>query len=595
MTVLDSIRLQNFRGFEDHVVPLRETTIIVGTNNAGKSTLVEALRLVALVTDRFRRGTGRFVAPPEWLNHPGAFDGLAPTVRGMPSEGFEPSLFHRYGSPPAVLTGTFSSGACVMVFVGPDAQVHGVARRPDGAPVTRATAAHNLDFEPLAVQPQVAPLLRDEPIRQEETIRRGDGTYLAPQHFRNQLWLYHDYYKDFCTIAEDTWPDLQIKALEGDISKPNDPLRLLIRDGDFVGEVSLMGHGLQMWLQIVWFLARAPAEGTVVLDEPDVYMHPDLQRRLLDLVRSRFRQLVIATHSIEIVSDVDPRDILLVNRRQPSSSFVTSLPGLQDVIDRLGSLQNIQVARLMRSRSFYLVEGDDVKLLRILQSTALPDAPPIDLVPHAELGGRGGWGSGVPGRLPKTNAEGKGIRSFAILDRDYFPDGEVAERYAEARRWGVQLRVWSRKEIENYLLVPDAITRYIAAEVSDGIAVPNADDVAVEIDRIVESMREEPIYDSVATLLHSRDKKGGLAKANKAARAWVASRWKTRNERWAMAPGKEVLGQLSEWSQATFGTGFGSSQIARALQPAEVDPEVVEVISAITAARPLKRPYTMPS
>src|ERR1700733_10527725 len=151
MTVLDSIRLQNFRGFEDHVVPLRSTTIIVGANNAGKSTLVEALRLVALITDRFRRGTGRFVPPPNWLIHPAAFDGLAPAVRGMPSDGFEPSVFHRYASPPAVLTATFSSGASVVVFVGPDAQVHGVARRPDGAPITRATAAHKLGLEPVAV------------------------------------------------------------------------------------------------------------------------------------------------------------------------------------------------------------------------------------------------------------------------------------------------------------------------------------------------------------------------------------------------------------------------------------------------------------
>lgn len=70
-----------------------------------------------------------------------------------------------------------------------------------------------------------------------------------------------------------------------------------------------MGHGLQMWLQIVWFLARAARNATVVLDEPDVYMHPDLQRRLLTLVRNRFAQLLIATHSIEIVSDVDSRSI----------------------------------------------------------------------------------------------------------------------------------------------------------------------------------------------------------------------------------------------------------------------------------------------
>jgi hypothetical protein len=437
-------------------------------------------------------------------------------------------------------------------------------------------------------------LLRDEPIRRPETIRRGDGTYLAPQHFRNQLWLYEDFYEEFVSIAEATWPGLQITELKGDDLHPDESLKLLVRDTDFVGEVSLMGHGLQMWLQVVWFLARAPRNGTVVLDEPDVYMHPDLQRKLLGLVRREFKQLLIATHSVEIVTDVAPSSILSVDRRRPESGFVTSLPGLQEVVDGIGSVQNVQIARLMRSPSFYLVEGRDVKLLRILQSVAQPRALPMDLVPHAQLGGRGGWSSGVPARLPTTNAEGGKIRSYAILDRDYFPDTEVAERYNEARTWGIQLRIWSRKELENFLLVPQAISRYITARAGNGVTPPDAAAVSAEIDKVIKSMREEPILDSMATLLLARDKKGGLSKANKAARKIVSSRWKTREGRWAIAPGKEVIARLSRWSQREFGVGFGAEVLARELLADEVDPEVSEVIAAIVQARVLRAPFAMP-
>jgi AAA domain, putative AbiEii toxin, Type IV TA system/AAA ATPase domain len=592
--VIKGLLLENFRGFEHHEVPFRDVTIMVGGNNAGKSTIVEALRLVALITDRFRRGATRFVEPPNWLNHPAAFEGIAPAVRGMPSDGFDSTVFHRYGPPPAALTATFSSGASVTVFVGPEAQVHGVARRPGGAPVTRASVGSKLGLDPIAVQSQVAPLLRTEPIRKEETIRRGEGTYLAPQHFRNQLWLADGSYDRFVEMAESTWRGLQIKELRGDNMNPARPLQLLVRDTDFVGEVSLMGHGLQMWLQVVWFLAQAPRDGTVVLDEPDVYMHPDLQRRLLELVRKRYKQLLIATHSVEIVSDVDPSSILAVDRRQPQSNFVTSLPGLQEVLDRLGSVQNVQLARLMKSPSFYLVEGKDVKLLRILQSCFDPRAIPIDLVPNARLGGRGGWGNGIPARLPSTNAEGDKITSFAILDRDYFPDDEAAERYSEARQWNVKLRIWSRKELENYLLVPGAISRYIASRAHDDITPPNSEQVGKEIDRIVEEMREEPILDSMATVLLARDKKGGLPKANKAARVALSKRWTTRDSRWATAPGKEVIARLSQWSQREFGVGLGSEALARELHPHEIDPEVIEVIKAIIEARAFRRPFAMP-
>jgi energy-coupling factor transporter ATP-binding protein EcfA2 len=592
--LITDLHLLNFRGFEDHRVPLRDRTIIVGVNNAGKSTVVEALRLVAVVTDRLLRGTSSLKKTPDWLELPVGPVGLSPSVRGLTSDGLESTLFHRYADPPAIITATFASGSQVVVYVGPNSQVHAVARRSDGAAITSPGAAAALGLTPIAAQPQVAPLLRDEPIRTDETIRRGEGTYLESQHFRNQLFRARKtkLYREFRRIAEDSWPGLQITELEGHEDRPDDPIQLRVRDGGFVGEVSLMGHGLQMWLQIVWFLARAPSSATVVLDEPDVYMHPDLQRRLLTLVRSRFAQLLIATHSIEIISDVNPRSILAVDRRLPESEFVASLPGLQQVMDNLGAVQNIQLTRLMSAESFFLVEGRDVKLLRILQSAAGLPGDPIDLIPHAEIGGRGGWRSGVAEQLPTKNGDGQKIRSFAILDGDYFPPEEHEERYAEARGWDVQLRIWSRKEIENFLLVPEAISRFIEQEAKDSGCTPDV--VADQIDRIIDTLRRDPIEDTVAALLHARDRKGGIPKANKAAREYVANLWSARETRWAIAPGKKVLSRLSAWSQEEFGPSFGPEQIARALTPDEVNSEVIEVLSAITEGRPLRRPFQMP-
>lgn len=44
--MIKELHPKNFRGFEDHRLNFRELTIIVGANNAGKSTIVEALRLI---------------------------------------------------------------------------------------------------------------------------------------------------------------------------------------------------------------------------------------------------------------------------------------------------------------------------------------------------------------------------------------------------------------------------------------------------------------------------------------------------------------------------------------------------------------------
>jgi hypothetical protein len=571
---------------------MRDRTIVVGANNAGKSTVVEALRLVAVATDRLINGRTQFRRAPDWLDLPASEIGLTPSVRGLTAGGQEDSLFHLYSGPPAIVTATFSGGAMVIVHIGRDSQVFVTARRGDGSTVRSSANASSLGLSPVAVQPQVGPLLREEPIRTSETLRRGEGTYLASQHFRNQLWRNRREYREFKGIAEETWPGLQIKELEADDIHPEVPIQLRVRDRDFVGEVSLMGHGLQMWLQIVWFLARAPKSAAVVLDEPDVYMHPDLQRRLLTLVRQRFAQLVIATHSIEIISDVDARSILAVDRGRSESEFVDSLPGLQQVVEKIGSVQNLQLTRLMGAESFLLVEGEDMKLLRRLQRAANIVGHPIDLVPHAQIGGRGGWRSGVADFLPTKNGHGEKIRSFAILDRDHFPIEEHQERYEEARRWRVELRIWSRKELENYLLAPAAIARYIEAE--GDAALCTGDRVRGEIDRIVDSLRRDQIEDPLAAELFNRDRRGGISKANKCAREFVDDCWKDRQRRWAIAPGKLVLARLSGWAQDEFGVSFGPEQIARTLAEDEVDPEVVEVIAAITEARSLRKPFQMP-
>jgi AAA domain, putative AbiEii toxin, Type IV TA system len=471
------------------------------------------------------------------------------------------------------------------VFVGPDGQIHGVAADGEGRAVRTPEAARGLRLPRITIQPQVSPLLRQERVLAQETIERGEGTHLAPQHFRNQLLIHRDKWKDFKRVAEESWPGMQVRELRTIPGVPKATLNLAIRDGDFVGEVSLMGHGLQMWLQTMWFLATTDATSVVVLDEPDVYMHPDLQRRLLSLVSGRFSQLIVATHSVEIIADVDPGSILSIDRHAQASTFVTDLPGVQHVIDQLGGVHNIQVTRLFRSRAFLLVEGKDIKLLRILQRTAAPSSPPIDLVPHAELGGRGGWASGLPQRLPSKNAGGERIRAFCVLDRDYFPDDEVAERQTEAEAWGVDLHVWKRKELENYLLSPSAISRYISTNIDGGVEPPDPDEVAAQIDRIVTSMKETPIADCMAEECLARNRRGGLQTATRKARERVSRCWASVEGRWALAPGKKVISQLSDWAQKAYGVSFGPEQLARELTAPELHPELVSVIESVVTGR----------
>lgn len=63
--MLSKLRLQNFRGFCDHTVEFSKFAVIAGRNNAGKSTLIEAIRIIAEVLPKFLQGA--FVRSRSWV------------------------------------------------------------------------------------------------------------------------------------------------------------------------------------------------------------------------------------------------------------------------------------------------------------------------------------------------------------------------------------------------------------------------------------------------------------------------------------------------------------------------------------------------
>jgi predicted ATPase len=444
--MLTRLHITNFRGFEDHELTFGKFSLIVGRNNAGKSTIIDALRLVALCTARYRTSA--------YIDAPRAFRlrdmrGISPSMREIEFD--VQNIFYRYGPPPAVITATFSDASVLTIYIDRDGDLFAVIRNGSGFVVGSRPQAATAELTPLNILPQVAPVAAEEKKLTPEYIRRAASSLLASSHFRNQLLVYNDKFEQFRELAERNWHRLQIGDFVTDGGELHNELHLFIRDEDFVAEIARMGHGLQIWLQTMWFIARVGDRGTVILDEPDVYLHADLQRRLVRLLKQDDRQSIIATHSVEMISEVGAESILVVDRRRRQSSFAPSLPAVQKVIDTIGGIHNLHLARLWSSRKVLLIEGKDIDYLKRFQDLLSSRSnEPIDAVPRLVIGGWGGWNYAVGSAMLLQNAGGEAITPFCILDSDYHIEDDIAERYAEAARRLVQLHIWRRKEIENY-------------------------------------------------------------------------------------------------------------------------------------------------
>jgi len=581
--MLSEIVLQNFKCFSRHAIPFRPLTIVVGRNNAGKSSIIEALRLVSLVVNRLDYLPVREV--PRWLDIPTVNRGVAPSLENQDFN-FS-SVFHRYGDPPAKITARFDSGVAIVIYIGGPDKLHAVIRDSNRNIVISKGQARKLGVSRVEILPQIGPVSSDETILVPGYVRRAMSSTRASLHFRNQLnLLYDEAFAEFREISESTWPGLAIQELRGHGRRQGTELELLIRNEDFVGEISWMGHGLQMWLQTMWFLARCSQSETVILDEPDVYMHADLQRRLIRFLRGRHPQVIVATHSIEIMSEVDPESILVVDRDKRQAQFTTDIPQVQQVVDQIGGVENLQLARLWGSRRCLFVEGDDLGFLKQFQNKVLPrSVDPIDAIPNLSVGGWGGWSYAIGSSMLLGSSIGQSIRSYCIFDSDFHTPNQIATREHEAEEKGLCLHIWKKKEIENYLLVPDAIYRTVVRRARDGEPRLSAELISQKIFEIAGTFRDE-VMDAYSAEFLAENRAGGATQANRAARERMTAEWETVQERLSLVSGKQILGKLSEWMQANYGVPISPMRIARELRRNEIADEVVDVLTAIEDNRP---------
>ncbi len=388
--ILKHLHLTNFKCFRDHTITFEQITIMIGQNNAGKTTVVEALRILGLVCSRFKTVT-TYSNRPDWLS-----DRLLLSTRGIrvSAKAIDTDLeqiFTSYGNPPAVIEAFFTEAIAIHVYINSASELFAVFQK-NGAYLHNKQKVLASNLPNVRVLPQIVPLTKDEDRVSFETLQRNRFSKRISGNFRNELLAAQgsaDYQKLQECIGQ-TWGSVQINS----IAANNDGTKVYLnmRDTDFVTEIYFMGHGIQMWLQTLWFVVSSEPDSIIVLDEPDVYMHADLQRKLVRLLKGSYAQTVIATHSIEIMSEVPPENILIIDRKRPVSNLADSYPVLQAAISSMGSIQNINLSRLLNHRRYLYVEGEDIDILKIFYDKLFPgQSEPLDHFPSVSTGGWGSW------------------------------------------------------------------------------------------------------------------------------------------------------------------------------------------------------------
>lgn len=568
--MLKKVHLKNYRCFENSEISFRDISIIVGRNNAGKSTIVEALRLLSAVAQKFKRA--QYDSPPHILELPAVTKGIKVNINYLNID--LRSVVNQYREDEgkfAEIEAMFSNNVNIHIYL--TSQIFFATIEVNKQLIRSRAAAIKAPDIQLFIMPQIGLIREDERKLSPDTVNAHMSTRLSSRHFRNQLLLYKNHFKEFAEVAQSTWPGLRISNLE--YIADEDKIELLVYDSDFAAEIGQMGSGLQMWLQMVWFISRCPIEATIVLDEPDVYMHPDLQQKIFKIVQHKFRQTIIATHSVEIISLVRPNQIVTIDKKSRKMQYADSYHAVQNLVDNLGAINNLSLIRLGGARKCVFVEGKDIKLLSKFHEILYPESnESLEQLPAVSLGGWSRFNEALgAARLFYEQTRGE-IKTICVLDRDYHSDFEINTLLQCAEENHLQLHIWERKELENYILVPQAIFRLT------GQAEENYATFRKLLTEELEALKSKTLGCFLDQISHNNRNKEPSTNLSQAT-AELEKRWGTLENILSVCNGKDLISLINDWIRKQYHRSSSRTKLLDALTPNDICDEMKEVISML--------------
>jgi hypothetical protein len=575
---IKSVYLTNFKGFSKYRITFGGDAFLVGPNNAGKSTVIAAIRSVAnmiRIASRVNAADSLkvdgFEQAGHWFN--GDHVGLV-----------EENLRHEFRQRETRLKVKFSNGARLEALwpIQEDGGFFFVLNRDEVNLMSAAAIREALPSA--AIVPVLSPVDRTEELLSEKHVRANLDSRLASRHFRNQLRLLSqdeaakdgDPLKEFFGFVERWTPELSFKDLDIRAGGGKTGLDLNYREPDsrIDKELFWAGDGMQIWIQLLLHLYRAGGRDVIVLDEPDVFLHADLQRRLVDLLETLDAQTITATHSAEVVGEADARSLIWISRNRRAAIRSPAADRLSSLSSALGTRVNLPLARALKTKVVVFVEGDDSKLLKNLSSCLGHPHIAKELgVTLISLGGFTRWEDVKPFKWLIDEFLEDRVAVHVLLDRDYRNATDVKRVEADLKNVGVAGHVWKWHEIENYLLDQRLLARVSGAPECD------IEKHLADAAKSLESDFYAGIDEDESRV--GRRKGESFRTFSKAGKDRADSIWVDLDKRLTAAPGKDILRIVNGKLQDDGHRAASARTLALNAKTVEVPQELRAILSSI--------------
>lgn len=574
---ISSIKFTNFKALRNYSVSLNETNILVGPNNAGKSTVISAFRILDVALRKAKRLKAERVPLPNGsigFGHRIPEQQISVSLENVATDynTEDSKIEFRLTNKNKLFLFFPNEGGCILHWENEGSNVNTPGRFRNAFPIN------------IQVVPILGPLEHEETYVNEDTVKNALNTHRACRHFRNYWHYFNQGWDQFSTMISSTWPGMIIKKPELDI--PNKKLSMFVSENRIDREIYWAGFGFQVWCQLLTHLSRSDDASLLIIDEPEIYLHPDVQRQLLNILRTINADVLLATHSVEIMGEADPSEILLVNKLNKSAKRLKDIEGVQVALESLGSTQNVTLTHLARTKKILFVEGmGDYKIIRrFAKNIGLDDLASGNDLTAFESGGFSSW--------EKIKSFAWGVKStidadmklFAIYDRDYYCNEEINEILVSLKSELTHAHIHQRKEIENYLLLVPALDRVLSKQVAlrnkrTGEQCEVRKRIGQYLDEITINLKVDAQSQYIAKrIAHHQGKGIDTGTISRDAINVFEKLWANLESRMEIIPGKTTLRLLRSAIQEDYNINLSDIQIIDEFSECEIPKDLLQLI-----------------
>lgn len=462
--MLRAVRIERFKSIEDVTLPLGRMTVLIGPNNSGKSSLLQAIQFgVSIVQSTFLDGaswgrrdyvsstlsTQQLVYSPLRDVHALARDG---TLR----QSAETAIGIRFDTDEASTDIQVSRGKNRNIAVRISGKTLGESLREVETPYS-------------AISPGLAGIPSYEEYKSPGMVRRAAARGDANNVLRNVLWMLKQddsAWQRFCehlgTVFQDTAVDVHF-----DPDADETITATILRDGLHL-PIDSSGTGVLQTIQVLAYVGLYRPR-LLILDEPDSHLHPDNQRKLARYL-SRVAeaddfQVLLATHSRHLLDEMHAlgADVHWISKGALKEGDFD----VAEALLNLGALDAGDRLRAGVTSVVVLTEDSKTDALRaILEASGFSDA-------LYQVWSYAGCTAIAAARVLGNfiRSEAPGVRVIVHLDRDYLDGEEVGEREAEILSAGLHPFVTLGTDIESHFLALDHLATVITELSSDELRI----------------------------------------------------------------------------------------------------------------------------